>query len=99
MPADALPIPTTASSAGLPGAVTHRREYRDPLGRPMTGTATITGGTRTADGHTIVVPVAVPRPVVGGVLEVELPPGEYRIVAALRTVDGKRISDTHKVTL
>lgn len=96
MPVDALPVP---AAAGLPGSVTHRHVYRDSLGRPMNGVATITGSVRSVDGHTTVVPVAVTAKVADGLLEVTLPPGEYRIVAALRTQDGRRASDVDTVSL
>lgn len=96
MPVDALPVP---NAAGLPGSVTYRHAYRDPLGRPMSGVATITGSVRIVAGHTTVVPVTVTAKIADGLLEVTLPPGEYRIVAALRTKDGRRAPDTHTVTL
>lgn len=96
MPADALPIPQPVR---LPGSVHYRREYRDILGRPLSGSATITGTARTDTGGAVTVPAAVTVELVGGVLEVDLPPDAYTIAAALRTVDGVRATDTDEVTL
>ncbi len=75
--------------ATVPGAVRHRRQYRDPLGRPMTGSVTLTGRATTGDGY---VPAPVTVAVLDGVLEVELPPDTYDAVATLRTVDGARLT-------
>jgi hypothetical protein len=95
MPADALP----QSSAPLPGATRLRREYRDALGRPMTGRVRITGAARSQDGTTVIVPAAVNADVAAGVLEVELPAGTYTLAATLTTVDGNRADDTETVEL
>lgn len=57
----------------------HRREYKDALGRPMNGYASI----RAQDDSTIRVPI------VDGVLEVELAPGRYRIIAEVAPDDGQ----------
>lgn len=59
--------------------VRFRREFRDALGRPVTGVVTLLG-----DGP------RVDAPVDGGVLDVALIPGTYRLHATLRTTDGVR---------
>lgn len=83
----------------LPGLVHYRREYRDILGRPMRGKATITGQARTEAGGAVIVPATVAVGLINGVLEADLPPDTYTIAAALHTADGKRASDTETVTL
>lgn len=96
MPAEAKPIP---GPVRLPGTVHYRREYRDVLGRPMRGTATVVGAARTELGGSVVIPAAVTVEIVGGILEVDLPPDTYTIAANLRTVDGVRVTDTDTVTI
>lgn len=95
MPVNALP----QSTAPLAGAVRLRREYRDALGRPMTGRARITGAQRAQDGEAVIVPAAVHADVLAGVLDVELPAGTYTLTAVLTTVDGNRADDTETVEL
>jgi hypothetical protein len=96
MPAPALPEPLPTP---LPGTVPLRREYRDPLGRAMRGEVTLTGSERRDGDGITVLPVAVTVDLHGGVLEVALPPDTYTLSAALRTVDGDRVTDTTTVTL
>ena len=96
MPAPALP---EAWPTPLPGTVTLRREYRDPLGRPMRGKVTLTGSERHDGDGLTVLPVAVTVDLNGGVLEVALPPDTYTLTAALRTTDGERVSDSSTVVL
>jgi hypothetical protein len=93
MPDPALPIPRATP---LPGTVPLRREYRDPLGRPMTGSVVLTGRS-TAGGGYAPAPVTVAVP--AGVLEVDLPPDTYEAAATLRTVDGVRVSVRDTITL
>lgn len=95
MPVNALP----QSNAPLPGASRLRREYRDALGRPLTGRVRITGAQRAQDGEAVIVPAPVNADVVAGVLDVELPAGSYTLTAALTTVDGNRADDTETVEL
>lgn len=97
-PAQPQPYPGDLLAA-LPGTVPYRRTYADVLGRPMTGSVTITGQARTDTGGTVVVPAPVAVALVDGVLDVALPPDTYRVEAALRTVDGARIADNDTVTL
>lgn len=96
MPVDALP---ESWPEPLPGTAPLRREYRDILGRPLRGVVTITGSTRTEDDGRVILPLAVNVELVGGVLEVDLPPDTYTLSAALRSVDGSRSSDAATVTL
>lgn len=93
MPADALPIAPVGVGASL------RRDYRDVLGRPMSGTVRITGAQRAQAGEAVTVPAAVNADVPAGVLDVALPPGTYTLAAALTTVDGNRADDTETVEL
>lgn len=87
------------TAVSIVGAVHHQRTYRDPLGRPMTGTATFTGQTRTQSGDAVTLPAPVKVPVVDGLLQADLPPDTYRVTVALRTIDRGRISDSYTVTL
>lgn len=96
MPMDALPIPPARAHEG---AVRLHREYRDALGRPMAGQVRIAGAARSQDGHRVVVQAAVGVELVGGVLDVQLPPGDYALTATLTTVDGNRADDTETLTL
>lgn len=96
MPVDALPEPWAVP---LDGSVRLRREYRDVLGRPMRGTATITGTVKLEVGDRVVIPVSVDVELIAGVLEVDLPPDTYLVTAALWTADGARASDTATVVL
>lgn len=73
------------------GRVRYRRDYRDVLGRPLSGELVLTGTARTdADGRTTVpVPVQVYLSD-SGVLDVYLPPDRYTVREVLFTVDGVR---------
>lgn len=97
MPSEALPVNRTAPPKGT---VTLRRTYVDALNRPLTGSITLTGTKTTTNGgvvHLGAAPVTVA--LVGGLLEVDLPPDTYRLTAALRTVDGHRITSDETVTV
>lgn len=96
MPVDA---PTSEPTAPLRGTVRLHREYRDILGRPLTGNATITGQDRTEDGGRIVLPLPVEVDIVNGVLDVHLPPDTYLVEATLRTVEQARATDKVTVTI
>jgi len=97
MPADALP---QAHAAGpLEGSHCLRRTYRDPLGRPMSGTVRIIGQARTENGNTVVPPAPVKVELIDGRLDVHLPPDKYTLQASLTTADGERISDVSTVEL
>lgn len=96
MPTDAKPQERTGA---LPGTVPYRREYRDALGRPMDGTVTLTGQARTELGGIVVLPAPVTVELVGGVLDVHLPPDTYTLQATLRTVDRDRTADSDTVTV
>jgi hypothetical protein len=96
MPADALPVPI---GQPITGTVHLRREYRDPLGRALTGQATLTGTARTERDGAVILPVPVVLKIGAGVLEADLPPDTYKVQASLRTTDGERVDDTVTVTL
>jgi hypothetical protein len=96
MPADALPQPWVVP---LEGSVRLRREYRDVLGRPLRGTATITGTVEREAGGRVVIPASVEAELVDGVLEVYLPPDTYLVTADLRTANGARASYSTTVDL
>lgn len=97
MPDDALPV--ARPDAGIPGLVSHRRSYIDVLGRPMTGTARITGARQAIHGDAVVTSAPVTVPVEGGVLSVSLPPGEYEVSASLTSVDQEQVGVTETITL
>jgi len=95
MPSNALPV----SNSPLPGTVRLRREYRDVIGRPMTGTVTLLGSSShdIAGVKVLVAPAVVQLS--GGVLEVNLPPDRYELTAQLKTVEGARLTEKETVTL
>jgi len=96
MPDPALPQPWPEA---LPGRVAYRRVYRDALGRPMTGTATLTGKRGGRVGAIVVPPVTVTVQIVGGLLHVDLLPDHYTLTAALRTADGAKVTDRDEFTV
>lgn len=96
MPADALPQPWPEQSRT---GSNYRREYRDVLGRPMSGSVTITGTARNDDGGTVTVPSPVVVELDAGVLDVHLPADTYTVVAQLATVDKSRVTDNDTVTI
>lgn len=93
MPADALPIAPVGVGASL------RRDYRDVLGRPMSGTVRITGAQRAQAGERVTAPAPVTVALVDGLLYADLPPGQYTLAASLTTIDGHRADDTETVHL
>lgn len=98
MPDVALPQPRPGSLSGK-GHV--RLEYRDPLGRPMTGKVTFTpvGSEPIREGALTVPMVPVTVTVENGAAEADLPPGAYTVVADLRTADGQRTTVQGEVNL
>ncbi len=96
MPDDALPQPWPTQAVHT---ARYRREYRDPLGRPMRGTLTISGATRTDTADVAIVPTPVNVTLVDGVLEADLPPGDYTLTGQLTNVDGARIIEEGSFTL
>lgn len=96
MPDDALPRPRPTV---LPGQARVRHEFRDVLGRPLTGAVTLTprAGAR-HDGLTVP-PAPVTVEVAGGVLQAVLAPGTYRVEGTLRTADGARVNVRDEITL
>lgn len=85
MPVDALPIPHPPRLTGL---VNLYRGYYDILSRPMSGVVTISG-----NGDEVKVAL------VEGVMDVNIPPGEYGLLAELYNVDGATSIRTEDVTL
>lgn len=91
------PAPYPGDTA--PGGATWRRTWRDPLGRPMSGTVTLTGTARHDTGDLSVLPAPVTVALVDGSVDVTLPADTYRWQATLRTVDGQRTTDIGTVAL
>lgn len=87
MPQEALPV--------APAPITRRgnlrREFFDPLLRPMSGTVILTGSEVTREGEATVVPVRVKVPLLDGVLSVFLPPDTYTLEADLWTLDDVQV--------
>lgn len=76
------------------------REYRDVLGRPLRGKIRIDGAARAKAGESVTAAARVTVELVDGCLDVELPPGRYRLSSSdLRTVDGSQASEDDEVTL
>lgn len=96
MPADAAPQPWPTHPAGT---VHHRREYRDPLRRPLRGTLTYTGAQRAETDAAVVVSAPVNVALEDGVVDVHLPPGTYKVTGQLQTADGVRIREDTTVEL
>lgn len=76
-----------------------RLEYRDALGRPMSGTATIINRQPVIVDGVITPASSVVATVADGILEEQLPPNTYQVQAQLRTVDGNTFIDAQTVTL
>lgn len=87
MPEKALPI---APPRPIEGLVNLYRAYYDLLHRPMNGTVTITG---TISDDT------VKAVLINGVLELNLPPDTYSLIAELWNTDGATSSRTEVVEL
>lgn len=83
----------------LPGLVHLERAYRDLLGRPLSGTVTITGRARHASDGQVIPPLPVPVQLTDGLLSVDLPPDTYTLSASLSTVEGARKLEVDTVTL
>lgn len=98
MPDPALPEPRPTPVA-LAGAVRFTRRYADALGRPMRGTVTLTPTAPTTAGGAVIPAAPVPVELDAGLLEVDLPPGTYRLSAALRTAEGAQATDAGTVTI
>jgi hypothetical protein len=71
-------------AAGRPAL---HKEYRDPLGRSLSGVAYV----RQGEG------ASVELPVLDGVLSAELAPGQYHILAALETPQGQTLYFTDDI--
>jgi hypothetical protein len=96
MPVPALPIPHGAQ----PDRRVHRHSYIDPLNQPMTGTVTITSLRRLDQGDTVLPESATAvAELVDGVLEIELQPGFYKLVATLTSASGHSLTDVASITI
>lgn len=96
MPVDALPQPWPDP---LPGRIRFRREFRDALGRPLTGKVTLTGRNGTSHGDVTIPPAPVEVQLVGGILDVALPPDVYRLSGRLSTKEGARVDVRDELTV
>lgn len=85
MPDPALPTPLPVE----PGQTKVRlhREYRDALGRPMTGRVILTPVQQTESGTAYILPVPVRIELIGGEAEAYVAPGPYQLSGVLRTAD------------
>lgn len=95
MPVDALPVP----NGPLPGTVRFRREYRDALNRPLTGTMTIQGKRSHAVGDVTVLPTPAVVRLTSGVVEIDLPPDVYEYTTVLQSPEGARVTDKGTIDL
>ncbi len=96
MPDDALPQPWLDSVSSTVALV---RTYLDVLGRPMRGSARITGAKHAKDGGLVVAGVPVTLSLDKGVLSANLPPGTYVLTTDLISVDNERERTEEEVTL
>lgn len=96
MPTPAHPV----ARVQFPDTVQLRRVYVDHLQRPLTGIVQVMAKERAASGDTVI-PAGPTTPVelANGVLDIQVPPGRYRLRAQLRAVDGSLVNDDHEVTL
>lgn len=95
-----MPIPArTAPRVQLPGAVRLRRIYVDHLQRPLSGTVLVISREPAAEGDMVIPAGPTPVDLSGGVLDIPLPPGRYRLVAQLRAADGSLVRDDREITL
>lgn len=89
MPDPALPVPRVEQD--VPAArPRYRHRFEDAAGRPMSGTVTLTPQPAGAP---------VTRELRDGVLDLELAPGVYTLVALLRTADLTRQLTTDTITV
>jgi hypothetical protein len=92
MPSDALPVPFSDAAPDAPiSVVGWTREWRDPLGRSITGTISLTRVGRPA--------YTVTADLVDGKVSLPLGPGTYRLVAALFDADDNRSYDSDMITV
>lgn len=96
MPQPALPIP---HNPALQGTYTVRREYRDLLQRPMSGSLMLSAASDFQQGETTVSKAPVPVPVVEGVLDLALPPGRYELVGKLWGLDDSQMQVSESFTV
>jgi hypothetical protein len=83
MPTPARPYPRDRGHE----TVAYHRRYLDQLNRPMTGKVTISRRDHYVAGDTVIPASSAPQELVDGHLNVRLAPGEYELVAQLRTRD------------
>lgn len=90
MPSPAHPFPRGSGHDTVP----YHRRYLDSLGQPLEGTVTIARKSAASTGQTVLTGAPARAELVGGHLSVRLAPGEYELVAQLRTRDG--VGQVHK---
>lgn len=88
MPEPALPIPHNPALRSL---VPFRREYRDLLQRPFSGSLTLWAVADYQEGLTTVSSAPVKVPVTEGVLALDLPPGAYVLRGQLWSKDEEQM--------
>lgn len=95
MPEPALPIPHNPALRSLRPV---RREYRDLLQRPFSGSLTLRAVADYQEGATVVSSAPVKVPVVDGVLALDLPPGSYTLTGALWSKDEEQMQVEEQFT-
>lgn len=96
MPEKALPIP---HNPVLRDTANLRREYKDLLQRPMSGSLSLEAVRNYQEGNTTVSKAPVKVPVVEGVLNLDLPPGDYLLTGKLWGVDESQMSVSEAFTV
>lgn len=96
MPVPALPIP---HNPALRNTASVRREYRDLLQRPMSGSLTLEAVHNYIDGQTTISGAPVKVPVVEGVLSLDLPPGAYMLRGTLWGMDESQMTIGEEFTI
>jgi hypothetical protein len=90
VPDPSLPYEATPAQPAF-DTVFYYRRYLDPMGRPMSGTCTLTSSTRP--------PVDIAAEVIDGTASFKVKPGVYKVSSTLRTADNLRAYDVDTVTI
>ena len=95
-----MPIPARpAPRIQFAGAIRLHRVYVDHLQRPLSGTVLVISREAATEGDAVIPAGPTPVNLVGGVLDIPLPPGRYRLLAQLRAADGSLVRDDREVVL